>query len=452
MDFWFVWEVIVNLITIAPIHYLFYKQLGVVPARKKFIPLVLAFSVVFISVLNYINIQAAIPVASGLTIYATRILFTLVSALFVFLLCQGNLSEKITWLLVPTFIVAIADFTSILVLSCIGNSGAPSLFQLGMDRFFASLIFVVVILLSCSIIANLDNTKRKLRLSIPSLIRILLIIVLFFGIISVDVLIDNLHIIAANGASSINVGDVVVAASFLLIIFFAFLLVTKVGVLSYENMEYELERQKEKVELAHLQNMELVLDEIRETKHDLRNHLYTMQVMLANRRYDELAAYFNTTNGILDEKTNVVLTKNIPLNSIIYSKTLMMKANQISFHPALLDTSVLPIAEFDLCSILGNLLDNAIEACQNVEEDKRYISFTMKRMENNLVIQIENPYHGTIQKTPGGRYISGKQESGHGLGISHVTRLIHQYGGNILIQTAESLFIVTVLLPYKEGR
>jgi sensor histidine kinase regulating citrate/malate metabolism len=102
---------------------------------------------------------------------------------------------------------------------------------------------------------------------------------------------------------------------------------------------------------------------------------------------------------------------------------------------------------FDLCVIIGNLLDNAMEAClKQPEDDKRFIRVYIGLLRQQLYIYVSNSVGGKVIKN-GGSYISTKNFSTHGFGLMRVDKIAGKYGGYINRQDEEGVFATEVMLP-----
>lgn len=445
---WFLWEVLVNAIVISFESYLFFKQLGIIAKKRKYVFVGTAIIVASISLLNYLDIGMAFVIAPGFTLYTTRLAFTGLFIIYAFLVFKGNSSEKIMWAFVPMFLTSIADLVSLTTVAILSGTDIATVTQYGPSRFWVTLLHIGIVVITCLLLANARGKKSGSKLFIPVPVRVMLIIILLVGTIAIDILIDNLLLYAENSTPLLNVGELLISIAFILIICFTFLLVTRVGVLSSENMEYAIEIQQSKWEEKDFKNMELAIEELRETKHDIIQHRQTMRGLLANKDYSELERYYESSDSELSAITDVVLSKNPTLNGLLFVKSLNMKADNILFHHQLYDTDDIPIKPYDLCSILGNLLDNAIEACKKIENlDKRFIQLQIKRQKDMLIINVENSFNGEYKLNEDHKFLTIKSGEGHGFGLRRVERVANKCRGHIQIQPEKALFRVTVFLP-----
>ena len=107
----------------------------------------------------------------------------------------------------------------------------------------------------------------------------------------------------------------------------------------------------------------------------------------------------------------------------------------------------LPFYSADLSILLGNILDNAIEASLQIAKEERYIKFFMKYETNTLIITVINAFNGELVKNRNGKIISSKIESGyHGIGLESVRKVATKYHGSVVIEAKQETFIIKVIL------
>ena len=111
----------------------------------------------------------------------------------------------------------------------------------------------------------------------------------------------------------------------------------------------------------------------------------------------------------------------------------------------------MPFRGADICLILGNLLENAVEAAQKAE-GKKYIRLHMKYDKNNLLLFVENNYKGVLIKTKDKRLKSTKTDAeNHGVGLSSVYRIAAKYHGVVTIDDdVANRFLIRVVLCGKQ--
>lgn len=112
---------------------------------------------------------------------------------------------------------------------------------------------------------------------------------------------------------------------------------------------------------------------------------------------------------------------------------------------------------FDIGIILNNLLDNAIEACEKLEQEQRYINLTLKKKNHFLLIEVENSFDGKVIWEDGGIVPMTTKQSDlpdilmeHGIGLKNVKDVADHYLGDMDIKIKNDVFKVTVMLQQKE--
>ena len=183
---------------------------------------------------------------------------------------------------------------------------------------------------------------------------------------------------------------------------------------------------------------------IRGIYHDIKNHILILRSYAEQEQYTELNDYL----GRLQEETRAaapqVYTGQPAVDSMLHYK--ISSAKDI---PIQVETSIpeqLKIDDFDITVILGNLLDNAIEACEKLEKEKRRILVSMKLVKNQLLIRMENPYAGLLRRQ-GERLLTLKADRGsHGIGLENVRRIVEKYHGLMETETEDQVFRTKIML------
>lgn len=182
-------------------------------------------------------------------------------------------------------------------------------------------------------------------------------------------------------------------------------------------------------------------------RHDLKDHLIALSALLKEGRIQEAEIEIEKMleNNSLS-RHGVAETGNLALDALINYKyeAAFSKGIQIK---CLLDVPTeLFVEGTDLCVILGNLLDNALEAAEKIPSEKdRWISLTVRLTKSVLVITVENPYTGTIRVDRLGKIQSSKIGD-HGIGLLSVERTAAKYDGEISIRYEKETFHVSVTL------
>ncbi len=195
----------------------------------------------------------------------------------------------------------------------------------------------------------------------------------------------------------------------------------------------------------HCEEVQNVYRTMRGWRHDYHNHI---QAMLAlTDKPQQLRAYLLKLNSDLTTVDTVIKTGNVMVDAILNSKLSLIQSHQINLHAKAVVPSDLKISEIDLCTVIGNLLDNAMEACLKQEQDsERFVRVYIGILKKQLYISVQNSSGQQIKKS-GKTYISTKNSESHGFGLKRIDRIVAKYDGYINRQNEEGIFATEVLLP-----
>jgi len=206
-------------------------------------------------------------------------------------------------------------------------------------------------------------------------------------------------------------------------------------------------RQHELIEQHNTQVVE-VYEKMREWKHDFRNHMRTVSEMLErtdSTGNNEAIGYINDLYGKIENSSLDIVTGNLVVDAIVSAKATLASANGITFtHKILLQNNAL-IDSTDLGSILSNALDNAIEACRKLDEN-RYIDFEAIVFQNHLGIKVTNSSNGEYNME-NGKLKTTKTGLMHGIGMGHVKSTVESYGGIFTIWPEPKKFTAQITIP-----
>ncbi len=192
------------------------------------------------------------------------------------------------------------------------------------------------------------------------------------------------------------------------------------------------------------------IEEARTARHDMRQHFHMLSALSADRRYDELDAYINRFHKSYTEAAADTYCEHYGINALLGYFAGLAAEHGIAFATGIKVPADINVPDDVLAVLIGNLLENSTEACQN--ERKPVITIRGKLENNMLFFQVVNTFTGTTKKTPGGLYLSTKHE-GRGIGLRSVRGIVGDYNGMLKIKHEDGLFTVSVLLkvPPKES-
>jgi len=213
-------------------------------------------------------------------------------------------------------------------------------------------------------------------------------------------------------------------------------------------------REKEeeyRLQSFYLNNIQQLLDIYRAQRHDFNNHLSCIYGLVKLQDYNELKAYIENLTSEISDFNTLVNLKNPFLTSLLNIKVAKAKSEDIQINLSIDIEEEIKIKPIDLSSVIGNLLDNAIEACKEVDKGERYIDVELFMRNGNLIIKISNTKVNKIDssKLLKEKYTTKDNSENHGYGLLNVKKIIDRYNGIIKIDEGDNLFKVSIAIPQR---
>ena len=304
-----------------------------------------------------------------------------------------------------------------------------------------SVIFNIISLL---LVTNLQRKRKNMIRSglkiIPDHLYVLILVALLlsgemFGCIPIDferVKIRN---------NIINFSAVLIVPIFMVLIIY--LLFNCISKQYFENISLLMEKQVEQ-QVEHYKKINKLTDDLREFRHDYKNHMICLQSLLNNKQYDEALSYVKsiTNQEILD--SNKFFSGNQIADAILTDKNELAQKNncKIIFDGSVSDE----ISVSNLCTILSNALDNSIEACSKIDSDETQI-IDVKCVASELIqiIRISNPNldNNAVTET------SKADRKNHGFGLSNIRRTVERMDGQMIISSQYPTFVLEIEFKVK---
>ena len=225
-----------------------------------------------------------------------------------------------------------------------------------------------------------------------------------------------------------------------------------------------IEQQRDEANL-YLRNVEEQYQRTRELWHDLKNHISLLSLLLQEEKYGEMADYLRIFGDDVDSLTLPVKSGNLVVDALLADKAAKAKKEGVQVELALCDLTELALKSDEICSLLGNLLDNALEANRQVPEGK-FLSVEWRERMDFYYIKVQNAVAGNgsadrkamqaqgadkLQAQSSDKLPSPKTDRrnqvGHGLGLRSMERIVHACDGELAVERTESRFTAVVRLP-----
>lgn len=202
----------------------------------------------------------------------------------------------------------------------------------------------------------------------------------------------------------------------------------------------------------HMHERENLMKEFRVKRHDLKHQMLNLLILLKDQDYKKLEedierlAELDSLNGLF-----VVNTENSIIDAFVNSKYAFATEHGIKFDAKLNIPAELPFAGEDISVILGNALDNALEACLRGEVNDPYVKLNMSYDQGNLVILVENTFDGFLKKERKTGWATRKNNSQqHGIGIQSIRNVIQKYHGYYHVDIEEKVYRLEMVLYPQE--
>lgn len=207
-----------------------------------------------------------------------------------------------------------------------------------------------------------------------------------------------------------------------------------------------LQYQNDLVE-KHFEEVENMYRQTRGWRHDLKNHIQTMKAHAAMGEYEKLGEYMNELDTDLSEVDQIIKTGNVKIDAVLNSKLSLARAKHIKVEAKAIVPKEIAVSEVDLSVILGNLMDNAMEACLKIgEEERRFLRVYIDVFKGQLYIYVMNSMQDSPRRI-GRIYLTTKDSRNHGFGLMRMDKVVEKYHGYLDRQNEDGVFATEVMLP-----
>ncbi len=228
------------------------------------------------------------------------------------------------------------------------------------------------------------------------------------------------------------------------------LLLAVEGTLFFYKKGFEFQTEQFRRELMEHQYGEIksVYMDMRGWRHDYHNHMQVMKAQIAMRNFSEIQEYLDALEKELDRVDTLVKSGNMMVDAILNSKLTLARRQKVALNCKVKVPERLSVEDVDLCVILGNLLDNALEACGKIDEENRFLRIYMQVNKSQLYLSIQN----SAREEPDfneRNYITQKRGN-HGLGMKRVQAAVDKYHGYLNLANEPGIFAAEVTIPVCE--
>ncbi len=404
------------------------------------------------------------------------ILFLLIGVLYALIFCRKRLGRALGCAVVFTLVCIGCELLGVGVFYEWGISGVYSLL-LGNGMCIPYSVFTL--LLECAVLvlfvlSGMQNLHQHQKL-------FSVLVFLLVEVAGYDILLVVNNGLLAYGADLTRSKGVIVLSICLILLFIALFSYQVWLSLSQQRIALLMEQQKlSELEAEHYAQIEQETLALREARHDMQIHLDVLTGIAAQEQSQGLQDYLQEYKNQLETAQVFLNTGDAAVDGILTMKILEARQSGIEVDYLVLLPARRPLDDVSMASLLGNLWNNAIEACARVTDAEKRIAFSIKPAQEMLAIHIQNTYDGTlyVQDSDGGTYdraVSSSEErahahdektvatmptlwkhlrsrkgAGHGIGLARIAELVSRADGVLQITHTQELFTVDILLPLQE--
>ncbi|WP_040198340.1 sensor histidine kinase [Candidatus Soleaferrea massiliensis] len=216
-----------------------------------------------------------------------------------------------------------------------------------------------------------------------------------------------------------------------------------------EKYKYKLLAQQLDMQKKYLEETTQSYNNLRQMRHELKNHVFCMNLMLKQKRYDELETYFSKlyrseyTVDMIESGNNIV-------NAILNQKAAYARSKQIDVQVRAALPQQMGVEESQLCAVISNLFDNAIEACEEIADPQ--IDLEVKVVKNYIAVVCTNTVDHDVLRANPNLLTTKRDRNNHGIGLQVVRSIVDQYDGMLHFEVVDSKFVASAMLGTRFGQ
>ena len=364
-----------------------------------------------------------------------RIIINFLIALF---LLKGSLFEKI---FVPLSLDICALLISFMTLKSLGWILNETVVEMIQNR---GLIRIIILFISKALLFVVTRAMLKLKgvnrysfsFTECTAISIIFVITMLIGlgIFQMDINVG----ISSETPMTIWIGIGLIAINIL-----TYILMKRISEKNIEKTELIIDKMQNELYRTQFKEAEKKYDEMNKIHHDMKNHLQCISSLLDDKEYEKAESYVaDIIKNKLDFEFKQINTGNRVVDAISNAKLTQCKNENIltTVNAGSIETS---IDDVDMCSLLGNIFDNAIEACRKVEKNKK-VHFEINQKKGYINIIMKNSIQNSVIENNPKLQTTKKHRDIHGYGIKSVKGIVEKYNGMMELFEQDGFFIADI--------
>lgn len=186
-------------------------------------------------------------------------------------------------------------------------------------------------------------------------------------------------------------------------------------------------------------------DKLKHFRHDMKNHIFAINEMINNNEINKVRNYISNVTEKIENTEMFSQTGNVAIDGIINYKLSKAYNMGIKVNVDIAVPANIKIDDDDIVIILGNLLDNAIEAVEKIKKDK-YISINFKYDRKCAFINVINSFDNVVNFIGDKMVTRKKNGSAHGIGLENVQNIVEKYDGILDLEYENKKFVTSIIL------
>lgn len=432
----YITERIGDLISSIIVVYFFYRVMP--PRYKKYNKVYSIIMIIFYTMVSLNRINSMIPNLQTNKIFLFIFNYCILALIYPLLFRRGRMSEKFFLTAFYISIMLLSSFIVYSIFSKIFNVKLVDIFfKVSYERSIAMLstrfiqfILIFILLNSSNNIGFIKYIKDKTLYIVGVILTLNHILIL---VIERTLL---------NDLIKINIEVITIVLSLCNI---EILLIYMLNILSKE-IEEKFTLKINLDQKMHDEEIKYIYKEMNGWKHDFRNHISMILGLLEVSTKEDVVSYINEIDNSITTLHKNVYIDNVGINSILISKMKIANEKDIKVNLDFKINSDIKMSNVDICIILGNLLDNSIEAC-NFIEGYKFIDLKIVSENSRLVIKISNSTNGYVNEV-NGKFLTTKKNSMNGIGLIQVDNIVKKYKGYINRKHENKIFTTYMMIQY----
>jgi len=184
-------------------------------------------------------------------------------------------------------------------------------------------------------------------------------------------------------------------------------------------------------------------------RHDMKNHIIALLGLFESKEWEKMGEYLRNmeNSGVKDGGE---ITGNKAVDALLYQKRKRAEKENVKWECDVQIPKVCCMNEFDLCVLFGNILDNALEACERLGVDNGgFINIQAKPVKKCFLLEVKNSMDRREKYTKG--FTNKENKKGHGIGLQNVGDVVGKYNGAMNIEAENGIFVISILIPVNDA-